>query len=424
MLFSITPAFAQSGANSSFSPYSIYGIGDLYTQGTAHSRSMGGVGIASRDVRHINLLNPAAVSARDTLSILADIGLANDNRIYKQGDLKSANNTLNINNFAFSFPIWNKTAMLLYLAPFSSVGYYYSYTVNDPSLIGKTGFINNYSSGSGSIYQLSAALGTELWKRLSVGVQLNYYFGNLTKANYLYFNETDFRSITSGYTLSMRAVGAKVGVQYEQPIGDKKLIIGATYRTKAKMKGYITDFQYGSISSLTDTLKNVIDTVGTSRGLNIPSEIGIGISFKKPDKWALEFNYTRSDWSNSNYDNVAGFSNSSTVKFSSTSTQSFRAGFEYIPNRNDVRYYLRNCTYRVGTYYDTAYYKLDGNKINSYGVTFGVTFPVYRWYNGLTVGVDLGKRGSKTGVMTEETYAGIFVGFNIHDLWFIKHRYE
>ena len=60
---------------------------------------MGGVGIATRNNRYINYLNPAAVTARDSLSFMADFGLQQSNNIYKQGDIKSAHNTFNIYDF-------------------------------------------------------------------------------------------------------------------------------------------------------------------------------------------------------------------------------------------------------------------------------------------------------------------------------------
>ena len=53
-------AHAQSGEFLSYTPYSIFGIGDLSQQGSAYNRSMAGVGIASRNVRYLNSLNPAA----------------------------------------------------------------------------------------------------------------------------------------------------------------------------------------------------------------------------------------------------------------------------------------------------------------------------------------------------------------------------
>ena len=85
---------------------------------------------------------------------------------------------------------------------------------------------------------------------------------------------------------------------------------------------------------------------------------------------------------------------------------------------------MRRCAYRIGAYYDRDYYKLDGNTINSYGLTFGVTLPVFRLYNGLTLGVELGQKGNLNKNMVMEQYIGFSIGFSIHDIWFIKQRYE
>ena len=64
--------YAQDGTYGAYSPYSIFGIGDISKEGTAFNKSMGGTGIAMRNRRFINYLNPAAVTARDTLSFMAD----------------------------------------------------------------------------------------------------------------------------------------------------------------------------------------------------------------------------------------------------------------------------------------------------------------------------------------------------------------
>jgi hypothetical protein len=85
---------------------------------------------------------------------------------------------------------------------------------------------------------------------------------------------------------------------------------------------------------------------------------------------------------------------------------------------------MRRCTYRVGAYYDRAYYKLDGNNVNSVGVTFGLTLPIYRYYNGITLGVDIGQRASRRNDMIRERYAMFVIGFNIHDIWFQKVQYH
>ena len=81
-LFCGIAVYGQDGAYGSFSPYSIYGIGNISKEGTAFNKSMGGVGIATRNRRFINILNPASLTARDSLSFMADFGLSEGNTVY------------------------------------------------------------------------------------------------------------------------------------------------------------------------------------------------------------------------------------------------------------------------------------------------------------------------------------------------------
>lgn len=411
---------AQSGAYSSYSPYSVFGIGDISKASTTYSNGMGGVGIAGRDNRYINYMNPAAITARDTLAFMMDFGISSQNKIFRQGEMRSANNALNISNIAFSVPIYKKSAMVFGISPFSDVGYNFSYNKADPEYT-----VLSYSSaGDGSIYQLFGGAAVTLWKNLSIGVQAVYYFGNIDKKTNMDFLGSTFRDISSGYVLQLEGIAGKFGVQYQIPIKDMYMTIGATYRTGSRLGGYVRDYKLATLSKITDTLKYNIDTLAKTRNVRIASEFGVGISLHKPEKWNLEINYLYSDWTRSGFDSATGFSNEGVSKFSTTFSQSVRAGFEYIPNRNDIRYYMRRCAYRVGAYYDKAYYKLDGNTVNSFGLTFGVTLPVFRLYNGVSLGLDLGQRGSLAGNMTRERYINFSVGFNIHDIWFRKQRYE
>lgn len=416
---------AQDGTYGAYSPYSIYGIGDISQEGTAFNKSMGGVGLATRNRRFINYLNPAAVTARDSLSFMADFGLQQSNKVYSQGKLKSAHNTFNIYNFVMSFPIYRSSAFMVGITPFSDVGYDFSSIETDPNIIGQTGNISYDSYGTGSVYQVFAGAGVTFWKRLSLGAEAIYYFGNIDKVTNMDYSNSSYRSVNSGSDLMVRGTTGKFGLQYEQKLGgDVSMIIGATYRLSTSLKGTALNYRYANQDSVTDTLKNESADLRKA-GLRIADELGVGISFKGGDKWSAEFNYLRSDWRNSGFDSASGFSvKSDTETFSSAVSQSFRAGFEIVPNRNDIRYYLRRCAYRAGVYYDQSYYKLNGNNVNSMGITLGVTLPVFRLYNGLTLGVDLGQRASTRNNMIRERYATFVVGFNIHDIWFQKVQYK
>ncbi len=415
---------AQEGTYGSYSPYSIFGIGDLSKEGSAFNKSMGGIGIATRNRRFINYTNPAAVTARDSLSFMADFGLEQNNKIFAQGDLRSGNNTFNIHDFVMSFPIWKSSAFMVGLTPFSDVGYDFSSIEKNPDIIGNTGNITYDSYGTGSVYQAFVGAGVTFWKKLSVGAEIIYYFGNIDKITNMNYSDASYRSLNSGSELTVRGTTGKFGLQYEQKIaGDVSMVIGATYRLGTDMKGYSKNYRYASQSSVTDTLKYSVDTLASS-GVRFGDELGIGISFKGGEKWSAEFNYIRSDWTDSGMDAAPGFSAIGDSKFSSKVSNSFRAGFEIVPNRNDIRYYFKTCTYRAGIYYDQAYYKLDGNNVNSIGLTLGITLPVYRLYNGISLGVDIGQRASRRDNMIRERYAKFVIGFNIHDIWFRKNQYN
>lgn len=423
-------SFAQDGTYGAYSPYSIYGVGDISKEGTAYNKSMGGVGIATRNRRFINYLNPAAVTARDSLAFMADFGISEKNTLYRQGDIKSAKNTFNIYDLILSFPIWRSSAFMVGITPFSDVGYDFSRVETDKNIIGNTGNITYSSYGKGSVYQAFIGAGATFWKRLSVGAEMIYYFGNIDKVTNMDYTNSSYRSVNSGHDLTMRGVTGKFGLQYEQRLGGNvSMIVGATYRMKTNVKGYSTSYRFANQSSVSDTLSYKVDTLAYSN-VGFGDELGVGLSIKGGEQWSVEFNYLRSDWTKSGFESVGGFSsvssrpNTQNAVFSSTVSQSFRVGFELVPNRNDIRYYFKRCSYRAGFYYDKSYYKLNGENVNNMGITIGVTLPVFRWYNGISIGVDFGQRASTRNNMIREQYVMFNLGFNIHDIWFQKTQYH
>lgn len=414
-------AAAQDGANSGYTPYSVYGIGDILNNGSAYNMSMGNAGIGVRTPRYINYLNPASPTSRDSLSFMADFGIDGKASLFRDGSTHSFNNLFNINNFVMSFPLFRNTALMAGIVPYSNVGYDFTYIEQDPEKIGLTGNQGYTSSGNGGIYEVFAGGAVTLWNRLSLGAQYIYYFGNIDKATNFKFSNSEYRSINSGYTLQVHSSSAKFGLQYEQPVGSSDAaVIGATYKLKSSVKGYATDFRYASVSSLTDTLKNKVDTLGVTKMLDFAGEWGVGFSYRHGDKWSLALDYVQSDWTGCGLENIPGFSN---TRFTSSVSRAFRAGFEYTPNRNDIRYYLKRCTYRVGAYYEQSYYRVNGNSIDSFGITLGGTLPVFRGYNGITFALDMGQKGFGAQNI-KENYLGFRIGFNIFDIWFQKPRYE
>ena len=416
---------AQDGAFTGFTPYSIFGAGDVLTQGSAFNKGMGGVGIATRNKRFINYLNPAAVTVRDSISFMAEMSVFENNRLFAQNGHTSGNNTFNVNNITISFPITRSSAMMLGIAPYTATGYKYSYVLEDPTVIANTGNAVYYSAGKGGTYQLFAAAGVTFWKRLSLGVEGRMLFGKIEKATVFSFAKSAYSDINSGYNLSLNGNSAKFGLQYEQPLGSNVILgVGATYSTPVSLKGTVEDYRISAGSAQTDTLRFSRDTIGVTMGnITVPKEIGLGISINHSDNWRAEINYSRSDWTNSGMDVAKGFAVKGASSFDTRLSETYRAGFEIVPNRNDIRYYYKRCAYRVGVYYENSRFAVDGNQIKDIGLTFGASLPVFRYYNAVTFAVAAGQRGSTAGNMIRERYVNFTVGFNFHDIWFRKVTY-
>lgn len=422
----VLAAFAQSGAYSGYSPYNLFGIGDLFDQGSAYNQTMGGVGIASRNTRYINLLNPAAVTARDSLSFMADFSIYQGNTLFYQDGKVSANNIFNLKDIAISFPLYKSSAMMVGITPYSTTGYNYSMYVGDPELVSQTKDVTSTALGQGSTYKLFLSAGVTFWNRLSLGVEGIHYFGNINKAYYpCTFTNTSYSSIESTYDIILRGNTAKFGIQLEQPIGQVTLGVGATYTMESKIKGYITDARY-SKGATTDTIRYKVDTLAlSSTPLTFGNELGVGITLKSGQRWRAEVDYTLSDWTNSGMSSIRGLAVSGDgFQFTTAKAQSLRAGFEYIPNANDVRYFYRRIAYRGGVFWKQSYFAMNGVQQNTVGVSLGVTIPVFRLSNGLTLGVEFGKKGINIDNCVKEDYINFSIGINTYDIWFEKNFYR
>lgn len=431
LLAASLPAFSQSGEFSSYSPYSIFGVGNLSQASSAYNASMAGVGIASRNHRYLNTLNPAAVAVRDSLAFMIDFSLFNNNSVFSQTyqgeNYRSANNATNMAGMALSFPLWRNTAMMLGIRPYSSVGYNFAMKETDPAIIAKNGNISYSASGVGSLYDVSAGFGFNIGKRFSAGAQADYIFGKIQKTFLQDFSFSGYNEVEDLYTLTLNSFTGKFGVQYEQPVGrNSSITLGATYSLKSPVGGFneYTRYSVGSVQntvvlSYSDTLRN------SSSKIYLAGELGVGLALNLGNRFRAEFDYLRSDWTVSGMDSANGFKvDDSPQVFKNGVRESYRLGFEFVPNINDVRYYSRRVAYRAGTYYNTEYYTVAGLPVKTVGITLGATLPVFRWYNGLTVTMDLGHRGPFNGELVKENYIKFGFGVNLFDIWFQKPRYN
>lgn len=403
-----------------YTPYSLYGIGEIVKQGTAINRGMGGIGVGVRDNRYINYLNPASITQRDTLSFMLDFGISQKNFYNSDGKTKSAYNTFNMHNIVFTAPIYKKSALIVGISPYSDIGYKFESTETDKELVSKYGDIKYQKYGTGSINQFFIGASMNFFKHFSLGAEYIYYFGALDRYSNVMFNTSagSMRSLETGWDYALGASSARIGIQYFGILDKEKdvdITVGATYRMAAKLKGDFNRFAYAYDENVRDT---VVNTLSEDAKIKIPQEFSAGFSIRKKDKWMFGFDYMRQDWTKSSFEGADG------VKFKPCVAGYYKAGFEFTPNKYDIRYYMKRVTYRLGAYYEQSYVQLGSHQINAAGITFGMSLPIYRLYNAVNVAVDFGQRGTVKENLVRERYVQFVVNISLHDIWFVKHQYQ
>lgn len=400
----------------SYSPYSMFGVGKIAYEGSAYNNAMGGIGIGMRDNGVINLTNPASITARDTLSFMFDFGVNQKNSYFNDGMNKAAYNVFNMQNVAFTFPIYKTSAIVVGISPFSDVGYKFQSTETDNDIVADMGDVKYQQYGTGSIYQLFAGASVMFFDRISIGAQGIYYFGYMNKHNDILFNSSSaYNTVYTGWDYKVHSFSGKFGIQYIQPFkkNNSQLVIGGTYRLASRMSGEVTRYAYSNADTV------LYDNAISASNLTISDEFGAGVSYRVNNKWAVGVDYIQQNWHNSVFPDNSTWNN-----FGVATARYYKAGFELTPNMYDIRYYMKRVTYRAGAYFEQSYVKVNGHQINAFGITFGASFPIYRWHNAVSVAVDIGQRGTLRHDLVRERYINFIVNINLHDIWFVKYRYD
>ncbi|MDR3351153.1 MAG: hypothetical protein LBN98_05890 [Prevotellaceae bacterium] len=415
-LLSATIAGAQNeDAVNTFTPYTFYGIGDLSSPGLSYHRGMGGIGIGMRSSRTINYLNPAALSAQDTLSFMFDFGAEMQNYYLATSTHSSVNNSFNMHHMVMSFPIWGKTVMALSVLPYSSVGYDIYRKETRPEILVESGDVTYSHHGEGGLNQVMMSVGHS-FGRLSIGGQVQYIFGSIDRFDNVNFaNASEISRVNSGKLIKASNFAFGLGAQYTQPLGKYRLTAGALYQFANNMPIEKIDFIYSIGGMGADTLRH--DSNPNAR-LLVPASLGVGVTFSEGAKWLAGVDYTYRDWTRADFDAPSSRS------FKAMPEHIIRAGFEYTPNRYDIRYFLKRWSYRGGLFFENTYLQFDATRIKNYGLTFGIGIPVGNLNNALNIAAELGQRGTTRDNLIRERYWKLSVSVSLYDIWFVKQRFE
>lgn len=442
---------AQTSSINAYSPYSMYGPGELLTPGTVQMRSMGGVGIGLRTTGQINAMNPAAASVIPRKSFLFEASF--DGTHFRNNQPKfdasgmettksrTAYNTVNIHNIALSFPLARNLGAIFSIAPYSSVGYKMRNTDQQNDNWAEIGRVMYTHDGDGDITEVKLAIGWAPWRNLSIGIAAKYFWGNIERnyATVVANNITGTGTIAATNGVDRYRVNnfkMQVGLQWNIIFNDTRIFtLGATYdlggRLNPDKQNYIyTDNPINGIMST--PIRDRIESVE----LRVPHEVGVGLYYHdRTIGWGVDYNYAA--WGSNNGDFTEGVANRDFI-VAYNNTHTIKVGFEYTPNRNDVRNYLNRISYRVGARVGNYYQTFAGERVDQLAITAGFGFPVKVWgASSINVGFEYGRmsagatptiNGAKIGLVTQNYYK-LSLGFSLFsadtsDYWFVRQKFD
>jgi len=176
---------ATRAQTSIFSPYSIYGVGDLQSSGFAQNMAMGKIAYGLRSPSHINFSNPASYTSFKLQSFVFETGvLSNTVKLISDDTSQTINNT-SLAYLSFGFPVTKWWGSSFGLRPYSNVGYKVSNSDDIPDI----GPVTYEYESSGGLNQFYIGNAFKL-KSFSFGFNASYLFGPIENIRTEEFDST------------------------------------------------------------------------------------------------------------------------------------------------------------------------------------------------------------------------------------------
>ncbi len=401
-------------------PYNKYGIGQLWNGNNTVLQGMANITSAFEDAYECNTDNPASYSflKRTTYEVGFMGSYTNVNALgssYGTG-------TASLNYLNIGIPVNKNTGLCFGFKPYSHAFYSLVDTLYSPvSPIGQT--IRSYN-GNGSLNYAFVGAAYQ-FKGLSIGFNFGYMFGTIQRSTEVIPIDSNIvnKGFTAEYTTFDRIGGIywKGGALYEHKIGtDYSIRAGATITVSQNLSEKVNAFNISSYNYGDTLVSDTISNPGQINGkLKLPMSYSLGVIFAKTNKWNIGVDYTATQWS--------GFQSTGDASMEygvATSSYKVGVGGEYTPDANNIRSYSSRITYRLGLYYGTDYLSFANTQLPIYGFTAGASLPFRRSTSHLNTSIDVGRFGTLTNNLIQETYVRFSLGVSFNDLWFIKKKYD
>lgn len=415
------------------SPYSRIGMGEVVSPTFGSAAAMGGLSGVYHDFFEANLANPASFGFLQYTTF--QVGMYARRSQLKSNDLKANVWSGNLDHLSLSIPIINPINELLErretlfswgtsisIAPFSRIGY----DIESEEVIDSIGAVLRKYTGEGGTYRITWGNGWK-YKNLSAGLNLAYLYGRES-----FESNTNFLDLASDYNtiftrnITYRGFMWDAGVIYEQPLDLEK----ARQKDENPSKLLSAGFSLSSENSFKTTTEffNIAlnegfqdaDTSSFGTDINgtgvLPSRWSFGIMYRDAGKYKFGINYTRSSWSK--YENEA-------KDDQLNDSWQVGGGFGWIPDAQSITSYFKRVEYRLGVQYMQDPRVFAGEQMTDFQVQLGIGMPFFfqRQVSWLNLGLDIGQRGTPSGI--KDTYLRGRIGITLNDnQWFIKRKYN
>jgi hypothetical protein len=408
-------AFAQTGINS---PYSRYGLGQLNDKNVnSAAMGMGGLSVATHDPTALNPANPASYGSLDSSSFLFEIGVAGNITTLKTTALSESGYDATLSYIFAGFPItrWWKSG--IGIMPYSKIGY------NIETLVEVDNFSNVVHSfnGDGGLNQVFWGNGFNVTNKLRAGINITYLFGQSSRSSMVYYPDSVF---IFGTKVESKIRGGgfifDYGVQYDININKTtQATIGVTYANEFNLNAtrtYLSKTLTGGFGDEVESVKDTIEYITDEKGtIVIPQRFGVGVVVKKEGRWLVGMDFEWQNWKEfAVYDIADTLINSFHITL----------GGEFMPKHTNISSLFKRMTYRGGIRYNQSYLKFGETRINEFGISFGIGFPMKKSKTGLELGVEFGKRGTTNNSLIQEDFMNMSLGISIQEHWFHKRRYK
>lgn len=404
------------GQNRISSPYSRYGIGELFQNTHVNNMAMGGINQGIYNPFFVNPSNPASYTAFDTLSFVFDVSMHGRLTNLSTTTQSQSSDYASLGSLLFGFPVTGKLKASFGLMPFSATGY----KMTDNQIDTVFGNYSNIYEGSGGINQFYAGASYKINRNLSIGINLAYLFGSMNHVTAVEFPETayKFNSKTNTST-KVHDIAINYGIMYHKFLeSGYKYTIGASVFNETGINATINEISYTYIKNSigVETFRDELSLKeNVKETINLPTSVSAGFSFGKGNNWLIGSDFTFRQWEK--------FKFSASPQALVNNMQLGLGGF-YNPSTSTVSSYFNRVTYRGGIRYSNGYLELRNQRIDEFGISFGIGLPLPRTSSTINFAVELGSRGTEKENLINENYVKFTLGLSIFERWFVIRKYE